>query len=60
MFVEWKIADYHAGTWMESSGATGKGQKGTNLNETETNKKLWEELIAYFPLIRHPPQSRQK
>jgi hypothetical protein len=24
-----------------------------------TNKKFWEELIAYFPLTRHGPQRKR-
>jgi hypothetical protein len=27
----------------------------TNIN---TNKKFWEDLIAYFPLIRHGPHRK--
>jgi hypothetical protein len=26
---------------------------------TRENKKLWEELIAHFPLIRHGPHTKQ-
>jgi hypothetical protein len=27
---------------------------------TLINKKMWEELIAYFPLIRHEPYRKRK
>jgi hypothetical protein len=28
--------------------------------QTKSKKKFWEELIAYFPLIRHGPQRKLK
>jgi hypothetical protein len=30
--------------------------EGHKISTSEINKKFWEELIAYFPLIRHGPQ----
>jgi hypothetical protein len=33
--------------------------RNTNRNRY-TNKKFWEELIAYFPLIRHGPHRKRK
>jgi hypothetical protein len=33
----------------------------TNLSRiTYLNKKFWEELITYFPLIRHGPQRKRR
>jgi hypothetical protein len=29
------------------------------VNSLRTNRKFWEELIAYFPLIRHGPHRKQ-
>jgi hypothetical protein len=30
------------------------------MEKLEENKKFWEELIAYFPLIRHGPHRKRK
>jgi hypothetical protein len=30
-----------------------------NINEIRVNKKIWEKLIAYFPLTQHGPHRKQ-
>jgi hypothetical protein len=32
----------------------------SHLTKAKQNKKFWEELIAYFPLILHAPQEYEK
>jgi hypothetical protein len=35
-----------------------KKKKERNVGMWGKNKKLWEELVAYFPLIRHGPHRK--